>query len=67
MYKHNNTSNKNNNDIILKNNQNNIEKQVSSGKASKDYEAIRDLVMNKQESKKNDNNKISKCTFFHLI
>ena len=64
MYKHNNTSNKNNNDIILKNNQNNIEKQVSSGKVSKDYEAIRELVMNKQESKKNDNNKISKYPFF---
>lgn len=66
MYKHNNTSNKNNNDIILKNNQNNIEKQVSSGKVSKDYEAIRELVMNKQETKKNDNNKISKYPNFFI-
>ena len=56
MYKYNNTSNKNNNNVILKPNKNNIEKQISSGKASKDYEAIRDIVLNNQETKKKEDN-----------
>ena len=57
MYKHTNTQNKQNNEIIPKSNKNNIEKQVSSGKNSKDYETVRDIVLNKQETKKNDSNK----------
>ena len=58
MYKHTNTQNKQNNEIIPKSNKNNIEKQVSSGKNSKDYETVRDIVLNKQETKKNDNNRM---------
>ena len=46
---------------------NNIEKQVSSGKNSKDYETVRDIVLNKQETKKNDNNnKINKYQNFFI-
>ena len=67
MYKYNNTSNKNNNNVILKPNKNIIEKQISSGKASKDYEAIRDIVLNNQETKKkDDNNKINKYQNFFI-
>ena len=67
MYKYNNTSNKNNNNVILKPNKNNIEKQISSGKASKDYEAIRDIVLNNQETKKkDDNSKINKHQKFFI-
>ena len=67
MYKHTNTQNKQNNEIIPKSNKNNIEKQVSSGKNSKDYETVRDIVLNKQEIKKNDNNnKINKYQNFFI-
>ena len=67
MYKYSNTSNKKNNDVILKPNKNIIEKQISSGKASKDYEAIRDVVLNNQETKKkDDNNKINKYQNFFI-
>ena len=66
MYKHTNTQNKQNNEIIPKSNKNNIEKQVSSGKNSKDYETVRDIVLNKQETKKNDNNNKININIFYL-
>jgi hypothetical protein len=66
MYKF--TTSKNTNEQILQ--KSNIEKSISNKKVAKDYEAIRDIVMNKQESKKNDNkvnnNNISKFQNFFI-